>query len=98
MLKTLVAVAAGAFIVKRAAPDAYDKAIRVAGDIIDTTSDVMTAVRGQAKAYCAEAAADATKRLQDVDPAAIEKLRAMLDGSQPSQPAQQPQRRLHRRP
>ena len=97
MLKTIAAIAVSAFIVKRAAPETYDKAIRAVGDIVDTTSDIVTAARGQAKAYCAEACADASKRLQDVDPAAIEKLRAMLDGQQQApQPAQHRAARIRR--
>lgn len=78
MFKTIAAIAVSAFIVKRASPETYDKAIRAISDIVDTTSDVVTAARGQAKAYCAEACADATKRLQSVDPQAIEELRKLL--------------------
>ena len=87
MLKTIAAIAVSAFIVKRTSPETYDKAIRAVSDVIDTTSDIVTAARGQAKSYCAEACADAAKRLQAVDPQAIETLRAMLDGTPSQQPA-----------
>ena len=90
MLKTIAAIAVSAFIVKRTSPETYDKAVRALNDIIDTASDVTTAARGQAKAYCAEACKDASERLQSIDPQAIETLRAMLDGTAPSQQPARP--------
>lgn len=83
MLKTIAAIAVGGFIMKRACPDTYNKAIQAMSDIVDTASDITTAARGQAKAYCAEAAADATARLQQVNPQAIEELRKLLGQSPP---------------
>lgn len=94
MFKTIVAVAAGAFILKRTSPDTYTKAVTAINDVIDSASDVTTAIRGQVKSYAAEACKDATQRLQAVDPAAIETLRAMLDGQQPQQTAHRPTRRV----
>lgn len=78
MIRTIVGLAVAGFIAKRACPDAYNKAVQAMSDIVDTASDITTAARGQAKAYCAEAAADATARLQQVNPQAIEELRKLL--------------------
>ena len=97
MLRTIAAIAVGGFILKRTSPKTYNQVIQAADDLVSTTSNITTALRGQAEAYCAEAAKDASERLSKVDPDAVAKLRAMLDGNT-SQPAQQSQRRLHRRP
>ena len=78
MFKTIAGLALGAFVMKRACPDTYNKAVQAMSDIIDTASDVTTAVRGQCKAYAAEAAQDAATRLQQVNPKAIEDLRKLL--------------------
>ena len=99
MFKTVLGIAAGAFILKRCAPRTYNQLVQAADDIVTATSDVTTALRGQAAAYTAEAAKDAAERLQQVDPQAIENLRALLDGTQQPQPAQRPApRRAVRRP
>ena len=82
MFKTVLGIAAGAFILKRCAPDVYEKTVQAASDIIDMTSDICTAARGQVASYTAEAAQDAAQRLQAVDPDAVAKLRQMLDGAQ----------------
>jgi len=96
MLKTIAAIALGGFVLKRTAPDTYRKVVQAADDLVNVTSDIMTAARGQVSAYTAEAAADATQRLHQVNPAAIEELRALLDGQQSAQP--QPARPVpHRR-
>ena len=78
MIRTIVGLAVAGFVMKRACPDTYNKAVQAMSDIVDTASDITTAARGQAKAYCAEAAADATARLQQVNPQAIEELRKLL--------------------
>lgn len=98
MLKTIAAIALGGFVLKRAAPDTYRKVVQAADDLVNVTSDIMTAARGQVSAYTAEAAADAASRLQAVNPAAIEELRALLDGQQPQQPVRPAPRRAVRRP
>lgn len=92
MLKTIAAIALGGFVLKRTAPDTYHKVVQAADDLVNVTSDIMTAARGQCAAYTAEAAADAASRLQAVDPAAVAKLRAMLDGTAPSQQPAAPRR------
>ena len=97
MFKTVCGLALGAFVLKRTAPKTYNQLVQAADDIVTATSDITTALRGQCAAYTAEAAQDAAQRLQAVDPAAVSKLRALLDGT-PSQPAQQPVRRAVRRP
>ena len=89
MIRTIAALAIGGFLLKRTSPKTYAQVIQAADDLVSTTSNITTALRGQAEAYCAEAAKDASERLSKVDPEAVQKLRAMLDGSQPSQPAQQ---------
>ena len=97
MIRTIAGLALGAFIVKRVSPSTYEKALNVVNDVIDATSDITTAAAGQIKAYSCEAAADAQKRLEAVDPDAVRNLRALLDGTAPSQPAQQPARPAPRR-
>ena len=79
MFRTIVTLGVCGFIFKRACPKAYEQTVTALSDVVDSVSDVTTAVRGQVKAYTAEACADATQRLSAVDPTAIEKLRAMLD-------------------
>lgn len=98
MFKTIITVAAAAFITKRVAPDTYAKAVQIVDDAITITSDVATSIRGQVSAYTAEAAADAQKRLQAVDPNAVQKLRQMLDGGaqQATAPAQHRAARIRR--
>jgi hypothetical protein len=98
MFKTIIGLAVAGFVAKRACPRAYEQAVQAATDIIDSAADLTTAVRGQVKAYTSEAAADATQRLQAVNPAAIEELRALLDGQQPQQPVRPASRRAVRRP
>lgn len=98
MIRTIVGLAVAGFVMKRACPRAYEQAVQAATDIIDSAADITTALRGQVKAYTSEAAADATQRLQAVNPAAIEELRALLDGQQPQQPAQQHRPTPRRRP
>ena len=99
MFKTIIGLAVAGFVAKRACPRAYEQAVQAATDIIDSAADLTTAVRGQVKAYTSEAAADATQRLQAVNPAAIEELRALLDGTQqPQQPVQQRRPAPRRRP
>ena len=87
MLKTIAGLAIGAFVLRRTSPDTYNKVVTVLNDAVTIASDVCTATRGQVSAYTAEAAADAQKRLQAVDPNAVRNLRALLDGTAPSQPA-----------
>lgn len=87
MIRTIAGLALGAFIVKRVSPSTYEKAVTVLNDAIDMASDITTAAAGQVKAYSCEAAKDATERLQAVDPEAVRNLRALLDGTAPSQPA-----------
>ena len=90
MIRTIAGLALGAFIVKRVSPSTYEKAVTVLNDAIDIASDITTAAAGQVKAYSCEAAQDAKKRLEAVNPAAIEELRALLDGTQqPQQPTAQ---------
>ena len=98
MFKTIIGLAVAGFVAKRACPRAYEQAVQAATDIIDSAADLTTAVRGQVKAYTSEAAADATQRLQAVNPAAIEELRALLDGTQQPQPARPAPHRAVRRP
>ena len=98
MFKTIIGLAVAGFVAKRACPRAYEQAVQAATDIIDSAADLTTAVRGQVKAYTSEAAADATQRLQAVNPAAIEELRALLDGTQQPQPVRPAPRRAVRRP
>ena len=98
MFKTILGIAAGAFILRRTSPDTYNKVVTALNDAVTITSDVCTAVRGQVSAYTAEAAQDAKARLSAVDPSAVAELRALLDGDaqQPTQP--QPARPVpHRR-
>ena len=97
MLRTIAALAVGGFILKRTSPKTYNQVIQAADDLVSTTSNITTALRGQAEAYCAEAAKDASERLSKVDPDAVAKLRAMLDGT-PSQPARPAPHRAVRRP
>ena len=78
MLRTIVTLGVCGFVFKRACPRAYDQTVQALTDIVDSASDVTTALRGQVKAYTAEAAQDAAKRLEAVDPAAVEKLRKLL--------------------
>ena len=92
MFKTVCGIALGAFILKRTAPRTYSQIIQAADDIVTATSDVTTALRGQCAAYTAEAAADAASRLQQVNPNAVADLRAMLDGTAPSQQPAAPRR------
>ena len=98
MIRTIAGLALGAFIVKRVSPSTYEKAVNVLNDAIDMASDITTAAAGQVKAYSCEAAADASARLQAVDPQAVQKLRALMNGSAPSQPAQQHRPTPRRRP
>lgn len=98
MFKTVLGVALGAFVLKRTAPEVYGKTVQAASDLIDMTSDICTAARGQVASYTAEAAADATQRLQAVDPQAVQKLRALLDGQTQPQPAAQHRAARIRRP
>lgn len=98
MFKTVCGLALGAFIVKRVSPSTYEKALNVVNDVIDATSDITTAAAGQIKAYSCEAAADAQKRLEAVDPAAVAKLRALLNGAPQPQPARPAPHRAVRRP
>lgn len=88
MFKTVCSLALGAFVLKRCAPRTYNQLVQAADDVVTATSDITTALRGQCAAYTAEAAKDAAQRLQQVDPQAIENLRALLDGQQQSQPVQ----------
>lgn len=97
MIRTIAGLALGAFIVKRVSPSTYEKAVTVLNDAIDMASDITTAAAGQVKAYSCEAASDAQKRLEAVNPDAVRNLRALLDGTAPSQPAQQ-HRPIRRRP
>ena len=97
MLKTILGLAIGGFVLKRTSPRTYAQVVTALDDAVTVVSDVTTAIRGQAAAYTAEAAKDAAERLQQVDPDAVAKLRAMLDGTAPSQPAQQ-HRPIRRRP
>ena len=97
MIRTIAGLALGAFIVKRVSPSTYEKAMTVLNDAIDMASDITTAAAGQVKAYSCEAASDAQKRLEAVNPDAVKNLRALLDGTAPSQPAQQ-HRPIRRRP
>lgn len=92
MLRTIATLAVAGFVFKRACPRAYEQTVTALTDVVDSVSDVTTAVRGQVKAYTAEACADATQRLSAVDPTAIEKLRAMLDGTALSQQPAAPRR------
>lgn len=78
MIRTIAGLALGAFIVKRVSPSTYEKAVNVLNDAIDMASDITTAAAGQIKAYSCEAAADAKKRLEAVDPKAVEELRKLL--------------------
>ena len=89
MLKTIAALAIGGFVLKRTSPKTYSQVVTALDDAVTIVSDVTTAARGQCAAYTAEAAADAASRLQAVDPAAVAKLRAMLDGT-PSQQSARP--------
>lgn len=99
MFKTVCGLALGAFVLKRCAPRTYNQLVQAADDVVTATSDITTALRGQCAAYTAEAAKDAAQRLQQVDPQAIENLRALLDrGQQQSQPAQQHRPAPRRRP
>lgn len=99
MFKTIAGLAIGAFILKRTSPETYAKAVTAINDVIDSASDITTAVRGQVKSYTAEACKDAAQRLQAVDPQTIENLRALLDGQQQTQqPAQQHRPAPRRRP
>lgn len=98
MFKTIAGLALGAFVIKRAAPDTYRKVVQAADDLVNVTSDIMTAARGQVSAYTAEAAADAASRLQAVDPQAVQKLRQLLDGGAPQAAAPAPHRAVRRRP
>ena len=97
MFKTIIGLAVAGFVAKRACPRAYEQAVQAATDIIDSAADLTTAVRGQVKAYTSEAAADATQRLQAVNPQAIAELRALLD-EQPKSAQQHtaPRRAVHR--
>ena len=92
MLKTIAALAIGGFVLKRTSPKTYSQVVTALDDAVTIVSDVTTAARGQCAAYTAEAAADAASRLQAVDPAAVAKLRAMLDGTAPSQQPAAPRR------
>lgn len=98
MLRTIAALAIGGFVLKRTSPKTYAQVVTALDDAVTIVSDVTTAARGQCAAYTAEAAADAAKRLQDVDPAAVSKLRALLDGAPQPQPAQQHRPAPRRRP
>ena len=98
MFKTVLGLAVGAFVLRRTSPDTYNKVITALNDAVTITSDVCTAVRGQVSAYTAEAAADAASRLQAVDPNAVANLRAMLDGTAPSQQPAVQHRPVRRRP
>lgn len=97
MFKTVLGIAAGAFILKRCAPDVYEKTVQAAADLVDMTSDICTAARGQVASYTAEAAQDAAQRLQQADPNAVKNLRALLDGTAPSQQPAAPRRAAPRR-
>ena len=94
MLKTILGIAAGAFILRRTSPDTYNKVVTVLNDAVTIASDVCTATRGQVSAYTAEAAQDAKARLSAVDPNAVAELRALLDGG--AQQSAQPQPAQHR--
>lgn len=98
MFKTVLGIAAGAFILKRCAPDVYEKTVQAASDLVDMTSDICTAARGQVASYTAEAAQDAAQRLQAVDPDAVAKLRQMLDGGAQQTTAPAPRRPVRRHP
>ena len=86
MLKTIAALAIGGFVLKRTSPKTYAQVVTALDDTVTIMSDVTTAARGQIAAYTAEAAADATQRLRQVNPDAVAELRAMLDAQQPAQP------------
>ena len=88
MIRTIAGLALGAFIVKRVSPSTYEKAVTVLNDAIDMASDITTAAAGQVKAYSCEAASDAQKRLEAVNPDAVRNLRALLNGEPQSQPVQ----------
>lgn len=98
MIRTIAGLALGAFIVKRVSPSTYEKAVTVLNDAIDMASDITTAAAGQVKAYSCEAASDAQKRLEAVDPDAVRNLRALLNGAPQPQPAQQRRPVPRRRP
>ena len=97
MFKTVCGLALGAFIIKRVSPSTYEKAVTVLNDAIDMASDITTAAAGQVKAYSCEAASDAQKRLEAVNPDAVRNLRALLNGEPQSQPAA-PRRPVRRHP
>lgn len=78
MIRTIAGLAVGMFILKRTSPKTYAQVLQAADDIVSTASNITTTMRGQAEAYCAEAAADASQRLQQVDPHAVEELRKLL--------------------
>ena len=78
MFKTIITLGVCGFVFKRACPRAYEQTVTALTDIVDSASDVTTALRGQVKAYTAEACKDASERLSKVDPKAIEELRKLL--------------------
>jgi len=78
MIRTIAGLCIAGFVFKRACPDTYRKSVQALSDVVDSASDITTAMRGQVKAYAAEAAKDATARLNKVNPKAIEELRKLL--------------------
>ena len=78
MFKTVITLVTVGFVYKRTCPETYAKTVQALSDVVDITSDVVTTARGQIAAYTAEAAADASQRLQAVDPKAVEELRKLL--------------------
>ena len=98
MLKTIAALAIGGFVLKRTSPKTYAQVVTALDDAVTIVSDVTTAARGQCAAYTAEAAKDAAERLQQVNPNAVAELRAMLDGTAPSQQPAAPRRVARHRP
>ena len=78
MIRTVIGLGLGALILKKVSPSTYEKTVNILSDSIDTVSDVTTAIRGEAKAISCEMAKDASEKLTQVDPKAVESLRALL--------------------
>ena len=78
MIRTVIGLGLGALILKKVSPSTYNKTVNILSDSIDTISDATTAIRGEAKAISCEMAKDASEKLTQVDPKAVESLRALL--------------------
>ena len=78
MIRTVIGLGLGALILKKVSPSTYNKTVNILSDSIDTISDATTAIRGEAKAISCEVAKDASEKLTQVDPKAVESLRALL--------------------